>query len=548
MTARRRSLFLAAAAIPFAAVGSAQAPGRNVSGRPAIAAQDCYDVQGYELALTVDPAGKTIDGTLTMTARVVAATEELALDLDPALTVHAVRLDGTAIPHEHSDGRIWLRLDHELARGGTFAVAVDYGGTPRTAKNPPWDGGFTWRETPDGKPWIATSCQGEGADLWWPCKDQPSDKPDHVDLHFTVPKGLVVASNGTQRGPAREHDGLVTYDWHVSEPISNYCIAFNAAPYVLLEDTFTCCDGTVMPIQFFVLPNSVAAAKRCMPQFLDHIRVFESILGPYPFRAEKYGLCETPHLGMEHQTMIAYGNGFGDEQYDWLHNHELSHEWWGNLVTCSDWRDMWIHEGFGTYMQPLYLERQFGREAYEREIHAHRAMNRAPVAPRASTTSFGIYFGNGGSNDIYYKGSLVLHTLRWQLGEGPFFASLRRFCYPTPAAERATDGSQVRLVTTDDYVALCSELAGEDMAWFFEVYVRQPHLPRLHSELEDGVLKLRWDTPDDLPFHLEVPVVLHGQELRVPMPGGHGELPVGDAEYQIDPNERLLVAKPPRKR
>lgn len=547
MTSRRGLLPFLACLGFVPASAAAQDAARNVSGRPAIAAQDCYDVRHYDLALTVDPAAKTIDGTLAMTAKLIAATRELALDLDPALQVHAVRLGGAPVDHEQRDGRIWVRPAAELAAGSEVVVAVDYGGAPHVAKNPPWDGGFTWRTTDDGQPWIATTCQGEGADLWWPCKDQPSDKPDSVDLHFTVPHGLVVASNGTLRGPAREHDGLVTWDWHVAEPISNYCVTLNAAPYVRLEDSFTCCDGTVMPIQFFVLPRSVEKAKRCLPQFLDHVHVFESILGPYPFRAEKYGICETPHLGMEHQTMIAYGNGFRDEQYDWLHNHELAHEWWGNLVTCSDWRDMWLHEGFGTYMQPLYLERAFGRDHCENELRKYRTMNRAPLAPRASTTSFGIYFGNGGSNDIYYKGALVLHTLRWQMGDGAFFASLRRFCYPTPAAERATDGSQVRLVTTDDYVRLCSELAGEDLAWFFEVYVRQPHLPRLHSEVANGILSLRWETPGDLPFPLDVPVRLRGQELRVPMVGGRGELAVGEGEYAIDPAGRILKERSKRK-
>ncbi len=520
----------------------AQQP-RNVSGGPLRPDQACYDVLHYALRITVDPEQKSIAGSVAMRARAVGDCRHLALDLDPALAVEQVRVGGATVAHRHEDGRILFAPEPVPAKDSEFTVEVRYGGVPHVAVRPPWNGGFTWSKTPSGAHWIATSCQGEGADLWWPCKDHPSDKPDGVDLVVTVPKGLVVASNGVRQGKPVVDGELATFHWKLSAPVSNYCIALNIAPYVELRDTYTCIDGMVMPIQFFVLPESQERAKRCMPQFLDHLRVFEELLGPYPFRYEKYGIAETPHLGMEHQTIIAYGNGFRDEQYDWLHNHELAHEWWGNLVTCRDWKDMWIHEGFGTYMQPLYREVRFGREAYQREMQKQRTMNRGPMAPREVRNSHEIYFGPGGSNDIYYKGSWVLHTLRAQLGDEKFFVLLRRFCYPTPAHEKAVDGSQVRLVDTDDLVKLCSEIAGEDMGWFFEVYVRQPHLPRLVAAREGALLKLRWETPGDLPFHLDVPVGLHGGERRVSMRGGRGEIEVGDAEYTIDPQQRLLLQR-----
>ncbi|MCA8974541.1 MAG: M1 family metallopeptidase [Planctomycetes bacterium] len=528
----------------LALVATLAAQQRNVSGGPLIAEQACYDVRHYTLTLAVDPAARRIDGSLAMRADMTAAATKLALDLDPALTVHAVTLGGAAVPFRHEDGRIWIEPATALEAGNAIEIVVEYGGEPHVAKNPPWNGGFTWSKTPSGKPWIATSCQGEGADLWWPCKDHPSDKPDGVDLIITVPKDLVVASNGTQQGKAKTKADQRTFHWRVDSPISNYCIALNIAPYVELKDTFTCIDGTKMPIRFFVLPESETRAKRCMAQFLDHIHVFEEILGPYPFRHEKYGIAETPHLGMEHQTIIAYGNGFRDPQYDWLHNHELAHEWWGNLVTCRDWKDMWIHEGFGTYMQPLYRERRFGREAYDEEMRKHRTMNRAPVAPRDSKSTFEIYFGNGGSNDIYYKGSWVLHTLRWQLGDEKFFRCLHRFCYPDAAHEKATDGSQVRLVDTDDFVALVNAIAGEDLGWFFEVYLRQPRLPKLETTVEDGRLSLKWSLPHDLRFEVPVPVLLGGEQVRVPMPDNHGELEVGNHEYTIDPEQRVLMERP----
>ena len=523
---------------------TAVAPRINASGGRLIDEEACYDVQHYDLTLRVDPEAKTIAGTLTMRAAAVADCPRIALDLDDALRAEAIAVDGAAAKFAQRDGRLWIEPPTAPATGAEFEVAVTYGGAPRVAPHPPWEGGFTWAKTQAGQPWIATSCQGEGADLWWPCKDHPSDKPQGVDLHITVPAGLIVASNGTLQGESDAAGGGRTFHWHVASPISNYCVALNIAPYEVISDTYTCVDGTETPVRFFALPEHAERAKRILPQFLDHLRAFEEILGPYPFRGEKYGVAETPHLGMEHQTIIAYGNHYTDMSYDWLHNHELSHEWWGNLVTCNDWRDMWIHEGFGTYMQALYLEKRRGRSAYDAEMRrqAH-FVNRIAVAPRQSMDSRQIYFDNGGSNDIYAKGAWVLHTLRWLLGDERFFACLRKFCYPTEAAAKATDGSQVRLVCTDDFVKTCNEVAGEDLAWFFEVYVRQPRLPGLREEVRDGALHLDWEVPQGLSFSLPVPVVVGDQPRRVEMPGGHGQVELGGADYEVDPEARVLMQR-----
>jgi aminopeptidase N len=541
----RTSLLILLGALGAAAPGQDR-PKPNVSGGPLRPDQACYDVRHYTLVIDVDPAERAIDAALTMRADAVQAIETFALDLDMHLQVGEVTVQGEPAPHQHADGRIVITPAQPIERGATFEVRVAYGGKPLVAKRPPWTGGFTWSETKAGKPWIATSCQGEGADLWWPCKDHPSDKPDGFDLHVTVPAGLICASNGTLQGEPKTAAGKTTFHWRSASPIANYNIALNIAPYVVLEDTFTCVDGTEMPIAFYVLPSSKRKAKRCMPAFLDHIAVFERLLGPYPFRHEKYGIAETPHLGMEHQTMVAYGNGFREEQYDWLHNHELAHEWWGNLVTCRDWKDMWLHEGFGTYMQPLYREVRFGRKAYDDEIHRHRTMNRSPIAPRKVQDSKQIYFGGGGGNDIYYKGSLVLHSLRYHLGDAKFFEALKRFAYPTEASRQRTDGSQVRFVDTEDFVQLVDEIAGVDTRWFFEVYVRSAGLPRVVYRFEDGTLHLEWRTPGDLPFPMDVPISVSGAEVRVAMVDGKGAMKIGDAEFKIDPNRRLLMASPRR--
>ena len=542
----RRALVLAVV-LPCLVAQRSDGPRQNVSGGPLRADQACYDVRHYDLAVEVHLTSQRIEGELTMRADAVEDVEVFALDLDDPLEVFGVQLGGADAPYTRKDGRIVVRPAEPIRAGASFEVAVRYGGKPRVAARPPWSGGFTWSKTKAGAHWIATSCQGEGADLWWPCKDHPSDKPDGFDLRCVIPEGLVCASNGTLQGEPLEQGGKRVWHWRTDSPIASYNVALNIAPYVLLEETFTCVDGTEMPVAFYVLPESVRKAKRCMRTFLDHVAVFERLLGPYPFRHEKYGVAETPFLGMEHQTIIGYGNGFREEQYDWLHNHELAHEWWGNLVTCRDWKDMWIHEGFGTYMQPLYREVRFGKQAYETEIHRHRTMNRLPIAPRESRDSKQIYFGGGGGNDIYYKGSLVLHTLRYHLGDEVFFEVLKRFAYPTEAARQATDGSQVRFVDTDDFVQLVDEVSGAESAWFFEVYVRSAGLPRLEYWVADGTLHLEWQAPGGLPFPLELPVMVGGIETRVPMPGGKGSRAVGTADFQIDPGRRVLMARPRRR-
>ncbi len=525
----------------------AQAPLANASGGELRPAQACYDVLHYELALRVDPAEQRIDGSLQLRAKVVTTCSAIELDLDQALRVERVSVFDNAGLFTHQDGRIVIELGAEHPAGTELLLVVHYGGRPRVAKNPPWSGGFTWAKTGDGRPWIATSCQGEGADLWWPCKDHPSDKPDGVDLRITVPKDLVVASNGVLVDDAIGQDGWRTFHWQVRSPISNYCIALNIAPYRELRDTYTSVTGEKVPFVLYVLPEALDDARPFVQQFQDHLRWFEKTLGPYPFRHEKYGVAHTPHLGMEHQSIIAYGNGFRDRDYDWLHHHELAHEWWGNLVTCRDWKDMWIHEGFGTYMQALYLESVGGAVRYQREVGRWRALNRGPVAPREVRSSQQIYFGPGGSNDIYFKGALVLHTLRWLLGDESFRQSLREFCYPTEAARKATDGTQVRLVDTGDFVALCTRLHGEDLGWYFDAMVHEAQPPRLEEEVKDGVLHLRWRVPGDRPFPLPVPVQVGGKDgkvVRVAMPDGAGSVRVGERAATIDPDGWLGLLRP----
>jgi aminopeptidase N len=545
-----RAPHLALSALPLL-LGLARAHAQEAaldSGGVLIPEEAAYDVQHYSLALDVDPARKSIEGTLKLDAVALAETQRIALDLDQRLSVRGVR-GARPLSFEHREGRIWIAFATAVHAGDAIALEVAYGGVPREAPHPPWEGGFTWAKTADGRPWIATSCQGEGADLWWPCKDHPSDKPNGMDLAFTLPKGLVCASNGTLAGEETQGE-KTTWRWRVAEPISNYGIALNAAPYEVLRSSFTSVDGTAVPVFFYALPEDADKARARLPELIDHLRFFERRIGPYPFRAEKYGVAETPHLGMEHQTIIAYGYGFRHDAfgYDWLHHHEASHEWWGNLVTCSDWKDMWLHEGFGTYMQALYVEELSGKEGLKRWLQQTRSeiRNRRPVAPVETQTAQGIYFDTNGDpdNDIYSKGALVLHTLRWHLGDEAFFKALKTFAYPDEAHLKATDGSQVRLVDTEDFRRTCEAVSGQDLGWFFEVFLRRPELPKLHVTETPGKLTLRWGSSLDAGMTLAVPVrVGKGPDAKdlILHPAREGETFDVAGPVQVDPDLWLLA-------
>ncbi len=365
------------------------------SGGPLMPEQAAYDVTYYDLTVDVSPADSTIQGRVEVHADIVQPLEWFVLDLDTLLTVESVAVRSANAgwqeqPFERRGGQIWIPFSLMKQPGEHVRVAIEYGGRPRVAPNPPWEGGVTWERTPSGEPWIATTVQQEGADLWWPVKDHVSDEPDSMAVRVTVPESLVVASNGALQEVEPETEGRETYHWFVSTPINTYNVALNIAPYRVSEDSFESVTGETFPVKLWVLPGDVEEGKVFFQEMKEHLRFYEDLLGPYPFRADKYGVAQTPHLGMEHQSIIAYGAGFDntamtdrDWGFDTLHHHELSHEWWGNLVTNADWRDMWLHEGFGTYMQALYAERLNGTEAYH-DCGRHAGGRRERVSHCAS--------------------------------------------------------------------------------------------------------------------------------------------------------------------
>jgi aminopeptidase N len=530
-------------------VGGAQAVDGTLS-----PAQAAFDVLHYDLSLQVMPEQREITGVLKVKFQAVLALPMLVMDLDSRLEVSAVKDDvGEILAFEQRDGRVFITYPQAIPVDAIATTAIHYSGMPRIAPNPPWEGGFQWERTMRGEHWIATSCQMEGADLWWPCKDHPSDKPDGVDLHIRIPQPLVCASNGRLQSVEEHEDQTRTYHWKLEVPIANYAVALNIAPYEVVEESFTSVAGSAFPVKFWLLPEHVKKGRAIMPEFLEHMRFLEKHLGPYPFRGEKYGIADTPHLGMEHQTIIAYGNKFQafKWEFDWLHHHELAHEWFANLVTAPNWNDFWIHEGFGSYMQKLYVEERQGSDAYRGYLRDVRnlILNQRPVAPRSSRSSAQMYFVDmsqpegkrSADSDIYYKGEWVLHTLRWQIGKDALLRTFRKMCYPDVAAEKSTDGSACHFYTTDDYHALVEAETGLDLDWFFELYLRQPALPELITEHVDGILKLQWKVPEGLTCKLPVEIVVGGVPKKIAMPDGEAEVSVPNGvAVVIDPFDRIL--------
>lgn len=503
------------------------------TGGPLSPDQAAYDVKNYDVVASIDPANRSITGVVTITARIVSPLEVFDLDLDTPYTVAEVSLVGAGnktrpLRFDRPEGKIRAYFPMMKQPGESVAVRVKYSGVPRVAPRPPWVGGFMWEKTADGSPWIAIACQNDGADLWIPIKDHPSDEADTVSLHITVPQPLVVATIGKLQKVTKNSNGTQTYDWLMTNPVNNYEIILNIAPYRTIEDKYKSVAGDMIPIVFYVLPQDFEKGAGLIAQTKEFLKFYERYLGPYPFRSQKLGIAETPHLGMEHSTIIGYGNQFRNnaDGFDSLMLHEFGHEWWANLVTAADWKDFWIHEGFQSFMDELYVEKLKGQEVYLQRMATRftHTRNMQPVAPREAKIAYQVYMAAPeylkGDGDIYGKGACVLHTLRHLIGDDAFFRALRRMAYPRKEMEKWTDGRQVRFATTDDFLTIAQEESGIKLDWFFELYLRQPKLPKLVTEVNGDRMDVHWETPNNMPFPMPVDIEENGKIRRLEMPGG----------------------------
>ncbi|MGI9273165.1 MAG: M1 family metallopeptidase [Woeseiaceae bacterium] len=515
------------------------------SGIPLSEGMQSFKVEHYELRNDILTAEKSIAGSAEITFRATSTLAVLELDFDGLFVIDGVTDADGALVYSRDDAKLYITLRQPVTADKSHSVRVAYHGQPHEAVRPPWAGGFQWSTTPTGKPWIATAIQGEGCDLWWPCIDHPQGEPESMDLYFTVDAGLTAASNGVLVNIEEHDNGRRTFHWRTAVTTNTYGVALNVGPYVLIESTYTSSNGTEIPVKFWAIEEHQEQAQELFDrEFEPTIEFFERKVGPYPWGQEKLGVVETPHLGMEHQTINAYGNEFrrGEYGYDWLFHHELAHEWFGNVMTHVTVSDMWLHEGLGAFMQPVYAREVIGDAAYYASMYStyQRISACNPIAPREEFSADELYFddpeGLGPAGDIYSKGTWLLQSLRFVMGEEAFWRAIRVLVYDTAEPEKLLPPIQARLRSTDDFMHIASDVHGDDLAWFFEVYARRGPLPVLASRDSDEGVVLEWQNVNGLDFPMPIPVRLDGEIVRVEFSGNQALLKGHlKNDIQIDP-------------
>lgn len=501
------------------------------------------DVKHYDLALEVFPDNKRIKGIATTEFKLLAATQFVELKLDSRFTINEVSSKGEVLKYERDGGVIRVDLGEQQAKGSMVSVAVAYQGFPHIAKNAPWDGGFVFSKTEQGEPWIATAVQGEGCDLFWPCKDHFADKADSMRIRLTVPQGLSAVTNGVLQEVKPVGGNKQQFDWLLSVPASDYNIALNIGPYTRIQTDYTSVNGATVPIEFWSLKKNEQKARELIENDLrQQVTFFEKMLGPYPWGGEKLGFVETPHLGMEHQTVNAYGKKYKRDPngYDWLLQHELAHEWFGNLMTHEKLNDAWLHEGFGFYMQPSYSLYKFGDAAYKHSMYsAYLGLkNCEPVVLDGQITSDQAF-----NSDIYGKGGWTLHTLRWLVGEDVFWQATRELLYGVNNTASLTYPIAPRYRNTNEFIAIINRLTKKDYQWFFNMYLKQAELPELTETYNGDTLTLSWQHPQIAAerFPMPVPISINGIEKIYQMDKGELRITLKEGDHVvIDPNMKVL--------
>lgn len=452
----------------------------------------CYDINYYHLNVKVNPDSQYISGSNLFRFTATADFTSLQFDLFNNLAVEKVVYRGRELPFKREFNAVFIDFPTKIEKGIVDSFRVYYSGQPIRAKKAPWDGGFDFKKDSDGNHWIATACQGLGASVWWPNKDHLSDEVDSMLISISVPNGLTNVSNGRLRGRTDLGNGYTRFDWFVSNPINNYNIAVNIGDYVHLADTFHGENG-ILDLDYWVLrKNETKAKSHFNANVKPMLRAFEYWFGPYPFYSDGYKLVETPYLGMEHQSAIAYGNkyqngylgvdgsgtGWGNK-WDFIIVHESGHEWFGNNITATDLADLWIHESFTNYSESLYIDYHFGKRAGQEYIHGNRRgiRNRTPLIGQ-----YGV--NNEGSGDMYNKGGVLHNMIRTIINDDEKWRQILRGL-----------NQQFHHSTVDyrDIVSYINTHAQRDFSAVFAQYVAHANIPTLEFFFNNnGQVFCRW--------------------------------------------------------
>ena len=485
------------------------------------------DLLSYHLDVRVDPSKKSIGGVNTIRFKMLEDDTRIQLDLYANLTVEKILLGATPLKYERELNTVWVDFPETLRAGRTYAIQFHYSGMPREQGR---FGGMAFATDPSGRPWITTACEGQGASIWWPNKDQWRDEVERMDLSVAIPSDLVDVSNGRFAGKTDLGDGYTRWDWQIQYPINSYNVSLNIGAYEHFGDRL----GD-LPLDFYVLPGSLEKAKRQFAQARPMLEAFQKYFGEYPFGKDGYKLIEVPYSGMEHQTAVTYGNRFANGylerdwtgvgvslKFDFIIVHESGHEWFGNAVSAADVSDMWIHEGWTTYLEGLYVEHMFGYDDALKYVNGYKSKvrNREPIV-----TQRGIHRSPPG--DQYFKGALLLNTLRSVVNDDARWWKLLRDTFQR---------FKYRNIMTEDLVQFFNAQLGRNLTPIFNQYLRRADIPTLELAFDESerTVAYRWKA-DERDFNMPIRVGARASWQTIEPATGWKTMktPIGKDDFEV---------------
>jgi aminopeptidase N len=469
----------------------------------------CFDVQHYDLNIKINIDEKSIVGYNDISFKVVENTKKIQIDLFQNMHIDSIVYNKKKLDYKREFNAVFIDFPADLKKDSEAKIRFYYSGKPIIAKNAPWDGGFVFTKDKQGKPWVAVACQGTGASLWYPVKDSQSDEPDNgATIKVAVPNGLMNVSNGRLKGSQDLKNGYTRWDWEVKNPINTYDITINIADYAHLHDKLADLD-----LDYYVLKENEEKAKNHFEEAKLMLNCFQGKFGTYPFKEDGYKLVETPYLGMEHQSAVAYGNKYrkgylGSDLsgtgigllFDYITIHESGHEWFGNSITSRDIADMWIHEGFTMYSEVVYVECQYGAEKAQKYMNG---MKRNVSNDEPIIGPFGV--NKEGSGDMYYKGALMLNTLRHIIHNEELWWKLI-LDYSTTYKHKIID--------TETVVAFFNKESNMNLTPVFNQYLRYSNIPELLIRKNNSNLEFKWNA-NEPNFNMPIDLDVNGKEIRM---------------------------------
>ncbi|MES2416732.1 MAG: M1 family metallopeptidase [Bacteroidota bacterium] len=506
----------------------------------------CYDINYYHLDVKIDIENKSVSGSNEFVFTATQDFTKLQFDLFENLKIEKIVYDGAEIPYTREFGAVFVTFPKTIKKGAKDKFTVFYGGNPKVARNPPWDGGFIFKKDKGGNPFVSVACQGLGASVWWPTKDHQSDEVDSMLISISVPAALDEVSNGRLRSIVEKPDGYKQHNWFVSNPINNYNVTFYIGKYAHWTETYAGENGP-LSLDFWSLKEDSAVARpHWDADTKPMIAAFEYWFGPYPWYKDGYKLVQAPHLGMEHQSAVAYGNQFkkgylGRDmsgtgyglKWDYIIVHESGHEWFANNITTKDIADMWVHEGFTTYSEALFTEYTQGKAAGEAYVIGLRRGigNRSPI--------IGPYNVNKeGSPDMYSKGANLIHTIRQLINNDKKFRGILRGLNKVFYHQTTTSAEVESYIT---------KKSGLNLSKVFDQYLRYSHIPELEYKIDKGILSYRWIT-DVADFDMPVRVSLKADGYTLIKPTNNWKtIKINEAittdSFKADPNFYIALKK-----